>query len=825
MLELSGKPVYRVADVEIDAPRGLIKRSGQAIHLRQQTFQVLLYLLERRERLVTKEELFDHIWKETAVTDNALLQCIFDLRKTLGDDSRRPRFIKTFPKVGYRFIGEVEEFYTNPPASFEIEEITAIEIEFEKELITEQPGRVDAETLRKTLDCEPCIPGREDQAIITSSRQLPAAGGFAQRVLAQPRLRVALTVAGLLMLSLALLFSVLFVRKFRHSDQQAADITLPHVPGKRALAVMFFENQSGSADLDWLREGLADMLITDLSRSQKLSVLGRGQLHLLLERIGHDPQSRVRLDEALGVARRIQAETVVLGSFARLDGKIRVDVQLYDAHTGEMLAAEHIVADQPGQILTHIDLLSLKLMAHLGAAPTEQNSGTGLAGVMTNNLEAYRYYSLAVEKAQGLQNVEAIALLEKAVALDPQFAMAHARIGYAYAVTWAFADKAKPYLEKAFQLSDRLTERDRLHIAAWYSIANLDYAGAIKSFQEIITKYPLEIEAYLSLARLLRGEDRLEEALEVAGRALTIDAGAKDLYNTLGTTYSELGRHEEALATLRRYVELAPDEPNAHDSLGLGYQWAGRYAEAIQAYERALALNPKFEVAVIHLGNAYFQQGRYREAIAEYQRYIRVSSTDLERARGFNSIAIVHWKKGELDQAEQVARKSLRYEKTFAESSLLVALARDDLATAAKLLEQFLAQRRYTDRGARYSARGLSYTSGYFDLKSGRAAEAVENFKAVLRHRPPIWHIDSFEDCLANAYLELGRFDEAIKEYERLLRLNPNYPLAHYHLAKAYERKGQMDKAHDLYVRFLRVWKDADADLPELIAVRELLSK
>jgi DNA-binding winged helix-turn-helix (wHTH) protein len=111
VIDLSCKPVYRFNDVEIDAPQGCVRRAGQEVYLRQQTFQVLLYLLKRRERLVTKEELFENIWKDAAVTDNALLQCIFDIRKTLGDDSRNPRFIKTFPKVGYRFISPVEEIY------------------------------------------------------------------------------------------------------------------------------------------------------------------------------------------------------------------------------------------------------------------------------------------------------------------------------------------------------------------------------------------------------------------------------------------------------------------------------------------------------------------------------------------------------------------------------------------------------------------------------------------------------------------------------------------------------------------------------------------
>src|SRR6185503_179470 len=162
-----------------------------------------------------------------------------------------------------------------------------------------------------------------------------------------------------------------------------------------------------------------------------------------------------------------------------------------------------------------IDLFSLRLAAHLGATPGELDTGSSLAQVMTNNLEAYRDYSLAIEKAQGLHNVEAIALLEKAIALDPQFAMAHARIGYVYAVPWGRAEDGKPYLEKAFQLSHRLTEKDKLYITAWYAIANLDFTAAAQTFREIIARYPLEVEAYHRLGSLLAGEERVEEAISI----------------------------------------------------------------------------------------------------------------------------------------------------------------------------------------------------------------------------------------------------------------------------------------------------------------------
>ena len=132
---------------------------------------------------------------------------------------------------------------------------------------------------------------------------------------------------------------------------------------------------------------------------------------------------------------------------------------------------------------------------------------------------------------------------------------------------------------------------------------------------------------------------------------------------------------------------------------------------------------------------------------------------------------------------------------------------------------------RYTVRGQRFPARLIQYRRGYLALKRGQSAQSIEHFKEALRHPPIIWMIDPLEDCLANAYLELGQPDEAIKEYERILRLNPNYPRAQYHLAQAYQRTGQPERARAAYERFLQVWKDADADAPELIAARRHLEK
>lgn len=806
MLELSGKSVYRFADVEVDAPRGRITRNGEELHLRQQTFQVLLYLLERRERLVTKDELFEHIWKETAVTDNALLQCIFDIRRSLGDDSRRPRFVKTYPKVGYRFIGEVKEVSSGVAGDvLEVEDITVLQVEVESE--------IESETLESF-----------------GSERERASEGLSLKKVSAPSRRFAFSHRALFIFAAALIllagvWAFKFSQKTWGENRQLTEITLPKVPGRHPLAVLYFENRSGSQDLDWLREGLADMLITDLSRSEHLIVLSRAQLHLLLERINHPQADALRLDEALELTRRSRAEVFVLGSFARLGEKIRIDVQLHAAEDGRLLAAESLVVDKPSEIFSEIDLLSLKLAAHLGETATAaQDANKNLSSVMTSNLQAYHYYSLAVEKANSLLYVEAVALLEKAVALDPEFAMAYARIGYTYALCWARLDESKPYLEKAFQLSSRLTEKDRLSIAAWYAIANQDYPSAIEAYRQIIARYPLEVEAYWRLARLLRGEDRIEESVNVARQGLAVDSEAKDLYNVLGGTYMEMGRHDEAIETLQHCLKLAPNDPNIYDSLGMAYQWAGRYSDAIQTFEKALALNPQFEIALAHLGNTYTWQGRYRDAVRQYERFIQAATFDGMRARGYNNLAMLHLKRKEFAEAERAAKETMKYDKKNVGPSLFIALERSDLAAAEKLMAISEADR-FADRGNRGYERERSYRRGYLALKSGRADEAIEHFKEAVKQRPMVWYIDAFEDCLANTYLELGRYDEAIKEYERILKLNPNYPLAHYHLAQAYEQQSQIEQARAEYEKFLQAWKEADNDLPEILAARKRIAE
>jgi TolB-like protein len=147
----------------------------------------------------------------------------------------------------------------------------------------------------------------------------------------------------------------------RHSATPPLEVTLPRVPGRKALAVMYFENQSAKPDWNWLSEGLADMFITDLAHFDRLTVLSRQQLHLLLERSGHKPPDGIHLDLALDIARKSHAEGVLLGSFMTLGEKILINVRLFDTASGQLIDTDQFVVDQPADILTRVDLLTPRL--------------------------------------------------------------------------------------------------------------------------------------------------------------------------------------------------------------------------------------------------------------------------------------------------------------------------------------------------------------------------------------------------------------------------------------------------------------------------------
>src|SRR6185503_4530472 len=683
--------LYRIRDANVDVRRdlGCLRRNDEEIYLRPKTFQTLLFLLEQRHRVVSKDEIAAAIWPDTAVTDDAVVQCIVEIRKVLGDDAKQAKYIRTLAKNGYRFVGAVDAIESIVPAI-------------------------------PTVGTAPLI-----------SQPLPEAATTEAVQASPPAPRRNWTVPLVIAVALVSIAGTAWVLRSTRSNTEAGliDRLTDDSAHRPTIGVMFLDNQSKTAELDWLREGLADMLVTGLSRSRGVSVVSRQQLELLLDRAGHERDTDINLAQAVDIAGRAHLDHIVLGSFAKLGNTIRIDLRLHNA-TGALVKTEALTIDTPDDLLRQVDLLSWRLAQQFGELSPAAPASTS---ALTTNLEAYRYYSLGISRASAFRNDEAVEFFKRATQLDPEFAMAFGRIGYAYGVIGTDLEKAQPYLAKAYALGHRMSQKDRLQVESWNALVHLDYASAATSLSELIRTYPMEVEAYARLGLILSGERRYEESIQVFRRGLAVDPDSADLWNRMGGVYNEMGRLQDAISAREKYVALQPLEANAHDSLGLSYQVGGLYDEAVKAYQRALELNPKFGFATVHLGNAYVQTGRYNDAIAAYRRYIQDATSDFDVRRGYRNLATVALRRGRLKEALAFAQKAgVDQPMTIIEARIRIALGESPDKVAGLLHAPPPA----ANRGSRPGERAWNHVQGLLALKRGAKDEAVVHLREAVADRP-----------------------------------------------------------------------------------------
>jgi tetratricopeptide (TPR) repeat protein len=670
-----------------------------------------------------------------------------------------------------------------------------------------------------------------------------------------------------------LIFAVILVRLLFFQEASAAI--------RKPIAVMVFKNQTGEAKFDYLCEAIPNLLITNLEQSKYLSVMTWERMYDLLKRMGK--QDVKVIDEQLGfeLCNRDGVNIIVLGSLTKAGETFVTDVKVLDVASKRLRYSTSSQGEGVASILKkQIDELSKKVLYGVGLSErTLAETKLLIADVTTNSMEAYNYYLKGRDASDKYYYDDAQQFLTKAIELDSTFAMAYLLLG----LTYRYLNEVNPRNEafkKAKEYSNRATERERLYIEALYAqCIERNFEKTTRILQKCVKKYPKEKRAYEIMA-IAYGKEKLTEAIGACNKALELDPQYGPVMNLLAYAYIQLGNYDKAIEYFKKYTALSPNDANPYDSMAELYFWMGKFDESITSYKSALALKPNFGSS-FQISYIYALKEDYPKAFQWIDQFIRTASSPGLKELGYCWKSLYYYWLGnsaqalrELSEAENtcqemgimqmknelecarawcyLGRKELdlgrrSYEEgvqagfkiypklastlSFSRSFYLgiVALSQGQLDSVRQRIDEMNSLLPKTDNSDLFVYyRALLHAELLLAQDSvDQAVALAENTVAPIFTALNGYTLDYLmppsKDVLARAYAKKGELDKAIAEYERLLvvdQQNKNrlliYPLLHYRLARLYEEKGLNAKAVVQYGKFIDLWKDTDYGINEL---------
>jgi serine/threonine protein kinase/Flp pilus assembly protein TadD len=651
---------------------------------------------------------------------------------------------------------------------------------------------------------------------------------------------------------------------------------------ENSIAVVSFENQTGDEAYDYLQKAIPNLLITSLEQKGGLYVMTWERMHDLLDQIGKKEVEEIDRDLGFRLCRMEGVVALVRGSFTKAGDMFATDVKVLDVETKKSIKSVSSTGEGMDSILkTQINELSREIFEGVGTRREKiELQEVAVADVTTDSMEAYKYFMSGQENFRKFYYDDARKDFEKAVEIDPTFASAYLNLSGAYStlINIEARDRA---IERAKSLSQKATDKERLFIESRYAqYVERDIGKAGNILKQITEKYPREKLAHYYLGVFFRRAGNIKGAIDKHLKVLELDPGFGESQNDLGYSYIILEDYERAVEHFKEYLALNPGDANPHDSIAEAYFLMGRLGEAISQYEEAVRIKPEFETSYFKLGYIHAIKEDTAEAMRWFDKYIEMATSPGIRLFGFLFKGFyLHWLGNtekafiELRKAEDLAQEagSDIGKASVIMTKAVIHLDRGEFELAREYNEGWIGilEKIQPVSSSFYKAR-FHFLSGLIDLKEekldsarNRLAEARKQFflppsqreriinlsnileieielaegnfdkaLAVLEETslsqfsPPTlqnvvdvigYNIPELKDVLARAYQQKGDLDKAIAEYERLITFDPDskaryivHPLYHYRLARLYEERGWKGKAIDQYEQFLALWKDAD---------------
>jgi serine/threonine protein kinase/Tfp pilus assembly protein PilF len=431
------------------------------------------------------------------------------------------------------------------------------------------------------------------------------------------------------------------------------------IAAPKPIAVISFTNQTGDPSYDYLQEVIPNLLITSLEQSKYLSVVTWERLQDLLEQMGRKDVKLIDKETGFELCQIDGIDTIVLGSYSKAGDVFVTDVKVLNVRTKELLKSASTRGAGVGSILqTQIDDLGRQISRGVGLSERKvrESPPQPIAEVTTTSIEAYNYFLRGRDEWNKFYPDDARRFLEKAVALDSTFAVAHLCLGIVYNALRSVKAAQHEY-EKAMALSQKVPEKERLYIEARYALdIERDEDKRVRILTELVTKYPKEKQAHFELAAYFLGENRFDEAERECTKALELDPNFGPALNILAYAFAGRRDYEKAIQCFEKYASASPGDANPYDSMGDMYFRMGKLDEAIAKYKEALEVKPDWD-SQPQLAYIYALKEDYTESMRWLDRFIAVASTPGLKGHGYSLKALYSAFTGRWNESLDYIRK------------------------------------------------------------------------------------------------------------------------------------------------------------------------